>query len=59
MNSDSTYEVEFTLFGRYRSDEKGKRIYKDAAGDSLVFDKAELRDLFNTPSGLHRCRNFY
>ena len=44
MNSDSTYEVEFTLLAaKYRSDEKGKRIYKDAAGDSLVFDKAELR----------------
>ena len=44
INPDSTYEVEFTLLAaKYESDEKGKRRYKDAAGDSLLFEKEELR----------------
>ena len=44
INQDSTYEVEFTLLAaKYQSDEKGKRIYKDTAGDSLLLEKEELR----------------
>jgi ABC-2 type transport system permease protein len=44
INPDSTYEVEFTLLAaKYQSDEKGKRIYKNAAGDSLLLEKEELR----------------
>ena len=44
INQDSTYEVEFTLLAaKYQSDEKGKRIYKDTAGDSLILEKEELR----------------
>ena len=44
INPDSTYEVEFTLLAaKYQSDEKGKRIYKNATGDSLLLEKEELR----------------
>lgn len=44
INQDSTYEVEFTLLAaKYQSNEKGKRIYKDIAGDSLLLEKEELR----------------
>ena len=44
INPDSTYEVEFTLLAaKYESDEKGKRRYKDAAGDSLLLEKEGLR----------------
>jgi ABC-2 type transport system permease protein len=44
MNSDSLYEVELNLQTvKYRSDEKGKRIYTNAEGDSLILEKENLR----------------
>jgi ABC-2 type transport system permease protein len=44
MTSDSLYELELTLQTvKYRSDEKGKRIYTNADGDSLLLEKENLR----------------
>ncbi|NBW70536.1 MAG: hypothetical protein EBR32_03880 [Bacteroidetes bacterium] len=44
MTSDSLYEVELTLQTvKYQSDEKGKRIYTNADGDSLMLEKENLR----------------